>query len=803
MASWKKVIVSGSQAHLQSITASGDVSASGNLSITGTSTLTGRLTANGAITTTNLTASGNISSSAALIGQTLSLSGAGTIGGLLTANGAITTTNLTASGNISSSGDLFVTGTSTLTGRLSANGAITTTNLTASGNISSSGNLILTGNITASGLPNSTTPQLVGYNTTTGGLTYFDTSSIVAGAAAAVQTFKTISVGGISLVADSSTDTLTIASGSFGGVATTRNNLRLSGSQDDTLTISFLDSPTFTDITASGNISSSAGLIGQTLQTSGNVTVGNQLSVNSGTISRSTNGTATIFNTNASQIDMGGAATTINIGGTDTQTNFNGSVQLGNNSSDQITLGGGTTDTVVVQGLFTIGDNLLNSNLIPYANNTTVIGSSSKAIQSIVVNQITASGLPQTAPGSRNILMIDTASGAIVRVTAASLGNVVGVDSFKTISIGGLGTGTGGSVAADSSTDTLIISSSDANLIISASGDNLDTITFDFADSPSFTNLTNTNSASFGGNFTPTARVHVSGSGDNRIRIQSNPTNEASLDFKTDNTANDFGLRIVREAGTNGSTTIGHKGTGILYIATLDTGSLHLATYNTTRVFVSSSGNVGIGTTSPAERLHVDGNLLVTGDLAVNGGDITTTSTTFDLVNTNATTINFGGGATTALNIGAATGTTTVKNNLAVDGNATITGNLTVNGDTTIINTAQLLVEDKFVILASGSIASNPQDSGIIVQTTTGSSGIGSGSALFLNGAEVPSNGTSRWGLAQNIPHNATTVTPTDYIMSVSSSTSDPTLAPTYGSASAGFGNVHINTQSKTIWMYI
>ena len=113
------------------------------------------------------------------------------------------------------------------------------------------------------------------------------------------------------------------------------------------------------------------------------------------------------------------------------------------------------------------------------------------------------------------------------------------------------------------------------------------------------------------------------------------------------------------------------------------------------------------------------------------------------------------------------------------------------------------MVEDKFIILASGSIAGSPQDSGIIIQTTTGSSGIGSGSALFLNGNGVPSSGTSRWGLAQNIPHNAASVAPTDYIMSVSSSAADPTLAPTYGSASAGFGNVHINTQSKTIWMYI
>ena len=43
--------------------------------------------------------------------------------------------------------------------------------------------------------------------------------------------------------------------------------------------------------------------------------------------------------------------------------------------------------------------------------------------------------------------------------------------------------------------------------------------------------------------------------------------------------------------------------------------NLQLETNNTTRVFISGSGNVGIGTTSPTERLHVDGNLLVTGRL--------------------------------------------------------------------------------------------------------------------------------------------------------------------------------------------
>ena len=63
--------------------------------------------------------------------------------------------------------------------------------------------------------------------------------------------------------------------------------------------------------------------------------------------------------------------------------------------------------------------------------------------------------------------------------------------------------------------------------------------------------------------------------------------------------------------------------------------------------------------------------------LAVNGGDLTTTAGTFNLINTNATTLNIGGAATT-LEVGAATGTTSINNSLTVDGDTTI-GNATTD----------------------------------------------------------------------------------------------------------------------------
>lgn len=84
------------------------------------------------------------------------------------------------------------------------------------------------------------------------------------------------------------------------------------------------------------------------------------------------------------------------------------------------------------------------------------------------------------------------------------------------------------------------------------------------------------------------------------------------------------------------------------------------------------------------QRLNVAGDAIVTGDIAVNGGDIITNQTTFNLINTTATTVNFAG-ASTVLNIGAAgAGYVQVKNNSAATSTATgalrVDGGLGVNG---------------------------------------------------------------------------------------------------------------------------
>ena len=160
-----------------------------------------------------------------------------------------------------------------------------------------------------------------------------------------------------------------------------------------------------------------------------------------------------------------------------------------------------------------------------------------------------------------------------------------------------------------------------------------------------------------------------------------------------------------------------------------------LAILNTTTSTSSTTGAVTVaGGVGIVENLNVGGNGVITGDLAVNGGDITTTATTFNLLNTTATTVNaFGAG--TAISIGAATGKTTINNptdvtgnfrvgatNFTVDasngnaetaGNMIVGGDLTVNGTTTSVNVDVLDVEDALIRLASGNTADSV-DIGIV-----------------------------------------------------------------------------------------
>jgi hypothetical protein len=113
---------------------------------------------------------------------------------------------------------------------------------------------------------------------------------------------------------------------------------------------------------------------------------------------------------------------------------------------------------------------------------------------------------------------------------------------------------------------------------------------------------------------------------------------------------------------------------------------------------------------------------------------LTTGSSSFDLINTTATTVNFAGAATT-LNIGNASGT------------VTIAGNLTVEGTTTTINSTVVTVDDITFVL--GDVAS-PTDS------------TANGGGLTLKGATDKTwnwiSATAAWTSSEHIDLAATKV---------------------------------------------
>ena len=75
----------------------------------------------------------------------------------------------------------------------------------------------------------------------------------------------------------------------------------------------------------------------------------------------------------------------------------------------------------------------------------------------------------------------------------------------------------------------------------------------------------------------------------------------------------------------------------------------------------------------------VTGSLTLTGDLGVNGGDITSTATTFNLLNATVTTLNIGGAAT-AIALGAASTVLTLGSNARINGGAAANDDLTLQG---------------------------------------------------------------------------------------------------------------------------
>ena len=166
------------------------------------------------------------------------------------------------------------------------------------------------------------------------------------------------------------------------------------------------------------------------------------------------------------------------------------------------------------------------------------------------------------------------------------------------------------------------------------------------------------------------------------------------------------------------------------------------------------------GATTLSSTLDVTGNISGDGNLDIAGNAKITGSLTVD-------------------------GTTTLTGNVSLTNDLTVGGDLRVEGDYTYINTANLYVEDKFILLNSGS--ADPDEGGIIIDE-----GSGFGHA-FVYDAD-----SARFAFTGSLGAEATSVTPDAFAAAVVHIPSGHTDKAEYQKA----GNIKIDS-SDDIWIYV
>jgi hypothetical protein len=128
-----------------------------------------------------------------------------------------------------------------------------------------------------------------------------------------------------------------------------------------------------------------------------------------------------------------------------------------------------------------------------------------------------------------------------------------------------------------------------------------------------------------------------------------------------------------------------------------------------------------------------------------------------------------------------------IVSNPILTGDVTITGNLNVTGDTIQAQVSNINVEDRFILLNSGSTTG---DSGIVFGGSDGSANQGSG--IFW---DSPAN---IFGFSQGISAEDTTATHTSKLGNIQVASADPTATPTF----QGVGSIAINDSDEGIWIY-
>ncbi len=388
-------------------------------------------------------------------------------------------------------------------------------------------------------------------------------------------------------------------------------------------------------------------------------------------------------------------------------------------------LGDAPTDTITFNGRFT-------SDILPAVNNTYNLGSpalnwanvyATNVVATNVSGAITPTGFTQgsvafagvggtltqdnanffwddtnnrlgigtTAPTQKLTVVGDASNTSVARFEQSN------PSSFANISIANTAPANNNNIVGLSmilNTDTTSRSvfriDSTFNTITDASRNSL--IEFKSNNAGSFVTAMAINGGNIGiGTTTPGVKLDIIGGNGAQLRLRNTESDATSKNAYIQgghftNAEEDVTIAILNSLSTQNALRIGGGSSLQNAVTSIQfyTAANNTTTTGTERLRIASDGNVGIGTTSPlalfsvgpSSQFQVDssGNITTSGNLAVNGGDITSTSAIANLFSASST-VNIGANAGAGgVNLAGGSGST----GCTVDGT---TGNLTCTGD--------------------------------------------------------------------------------------------------------------------------
>ncbi len=368
------------------------------------------------------------------------------------------------------------------------------------------------------------------------------------------------------------------------------------------------------------------------------------------------------------------------------------------------------------------------------------------------LNQITASGgfitagdISSSATGSFGRVEASYLEGTLATATQ---GNITSLGTLTTLTVDDITIN--GSTISDAGDFTLDVGT---DIEINADGGNID-----FKDDTAV--LLNVSATKISGSATSTGSF-------GQLELEGGTFTSASLAAAEAANA----VTALNSATENGLVTVGSTTTELDAESNL--------TFDGNHLLIGSTGQVQFGDTGTFINQKSDGVLDLTADTEVQiSTALFDVNATDDVtIDTTDTTGGISIGTSTSgvpITIGHSTSEVTIADNI------TITGDLTVNGTTTTVASTNTTVQDKFILLNSGSTAG---DGGIIVQ----------GGATASGSAFAYDDSADRWGFQSgSLAQDATAIIPESYAAEVV--TSDVTSRRKNG---------NIKISSDEIWIYV